>query len=89
MPIHDWTRVEAGIFHDFHQKWARAIKPALNSGLLPPDYYALLEQVAGRSRRDRLPPDLLTLRGPDGANGRLVLGRRPGGDGVCGAGGGR
>ena len=18
MPIHDWTRVEAGIFHDFH-----------------------------------------------------------------------
>lgn len=21
MPIHDWTRVEAGIFHDFHHAW--------------------------------------------------------------------
>src|SRR5438309_561880 len=21
MPIHDWTRVEAGIFHDFHHSW--------------------------------------------------------------------
>jgi hypothetical protein len=21
MPIHDWTRVDAGIFHDFHHAW--------------------------------------------------------------------
>lgn len=21
MPIHDWTRVDAGLFHDFHQDW--------------------------------------------------------------------
>jgi len=21
MPIHDWTRVAAGIYHDFHQDW--------------------------------------------------------------------
>ena len=21
MPIHDWTRLEAGDFHDFHQCW--------------------------------------------------------------------
>jgi hypothetical protein len=40
MPIHDWTRVEAGIFHDFHGLWIQVIKLALNDGLLPPDYYA-------------------------------------------------
>ena len=21
MPVHDWTRVEASIFHDFHATW--------------------------------------------------------------------
>ena len=56
MPIHDWTRVTAGIFHDFHHEWISAIKRALNSGLLPPNYYALAEQVAGG-----LGPDVLTL----------------------------
>ena len=24
MPIHDWTRVDAGIFHHFHQRWIGA-----------------------------------------------------------------
>ena len=46
MPIHDWTRVPAGIFHDFHQRWCGRIQERLNAGLLPPDHYALLEQVA-------------------------------------------
>jgi hypothetical protein len=59
MPIHDWTRVEAGIFHDFHHAWIEEIKRALNRGLLPPDYYALAEQVAGG-----LGPDVLTLQQP-------------------------
>ncbi len=26
MPVHDWTRVEAGIFHDFHHAWIEEIK---------------------------------------------------------------
>ena len=47
MPIHDWTRVPAGIFHDFHHAWIEEIKRALNRGLLPPDYYALAEQLTG------------------------------------------
>lgn len=42
MPIHDWTRVRAGVFHDFHQEWAVSIKRALNGGILPPGYYAML-----------------------------------------------
>src|SRR4051794_37951305 len=40
MPLHDWTRVEAGIFHDFHNAWVVELRTALNGGLLPPDYYA-------------------------------------------------
>jgi hypothetical protein len=46
MPMHDWTRVEAGIFHAFHHGWIHEIARALNQGLLPRDYYALPEQQA-------------------------------------------
>lgn len=56
MPVHDWTRVSAGIFHDFHHDWITTIKRALNDGRLPPGYYALAEQIAGG-----LGPDVLTL----------------------------
>src|SRR5436190_786139 len=59
MPIHDWTRVEAGIFHAFHMNWLTAISRALNHGLLPSDYYALPEQIAGG-----FGPDVLTLKKP-------------------------
>jgi hypothetical protein len=37
MPIHDWTRVDAGLFHAFHQRWISALSDALNCGGLPPD----------------------------------------------------
>ncbi|HJT76858.1 MAG TPA: DUF4058 domain-containing protein [Gemmataceae bacterium] len=46
MPIHDWTRVDGCIFDDFHLNWICTTKHALNGGLLPPDYYALIEQTA-------------------------------------------
>jgi hypothetical protein len=39
-PIHDWTRVDAGLFHAFHQDWIGVLARALNSGLLPRDYFA-------------------------------------------------
>ncbi len=58
MPIHDWTRVDAGIFHDFHLAWISELRKALNSGILPSGYYALAEQVAGS-----VEPDVLTLQG--------------------------
>ena len=51
MPIHDWTRLEAGDFHDFHQCWVVAIRNALNGGLLPPEYMAMAEQITGRPSR--------------------------------------
>ena len=56
MPAHDWTRVDAGLFHDFHQSWTIALRNALNAGVLPPDYFALVEQ----SIRGPI-PDVLTL----------------------------
>jgi hypothetical protein len=66
MPIHDWTRVEAGIFHDFHHAWIEEIKRSLNAGLLPEDYYALAEQHAAG-----FGPDVLTLQGlADGDPGK-------------------
>jgi hypothetical protein len=57
MPIHDWTRVGAGIFHHFHQRWIGAITDVLNQGMLPGEYYALAEQQGAGFE-----PDVLTLR---------------------------
>ena len=47
MRIHDWRRVSAGIFHDFHTTWLSHIKEALNAGVLPEGFYALAEQQTG------------------------------------------
>jgi hypothetical protein len=46
MPIHDWTRVEAGDFHDFHQCWVVEIRNALNRGLLPPGYPEVARRIS-------------------------------------------
>ncbi len=54
MPVHDWTCVEASIFHDLHVAWIPEIRRVLNGGLLPQGYYALAEQHAGRSIADVL-----------------------------------
>jgi hypothetical protein len=57
MPIHDWTRVNAGTFHHFHVSWIAEISRVLNTSVLPDDYYAMAEQVAGN-----IGPDVLTLQ---------------------------
>jgi hypothetical protein len=57
MPVHDWTRVSAGLFHHFHQGWITGLSNALNGGILPSGYYALSEQVAGGPI-----PDVLTFQ---------------------------
>jgi hypothetical protein len=61
MPIHDWTRVDAGLFHAFHQDWIGVLARALNAGVLPPNYFALREQ----SIRDPV-PDVLALKLSEG-----------------------
>jgi hypothetical protein len=57
MPVHDWSRVDANVFHHFHQRWTIAICDTLNAGLLPPGYSALVEQHAGG-----LVPDVLAVQ---------------------------
>src|SRR5438552_17166645 len=57
MPVHDWTRVRPGIFHDFHTAWMVEIRNCLNGGLLPKGYYALAEQDVSD-----VGPDVLTLQ---------------------------
>jgi hypothetical protein len=58
MPVHDWSRVDANVFHHFHQRWTISICDALNSGVLPAGYSALVEQ-----RTAGLIPDVLALEG--------------------------
>ena len=36
MPIHDWSRVDANLFHHFHQAWTMTICNKLNS--VPKEY---------------------------------------------------
>ncbi|HKD36205.1 MAG TPA: DUF4058 family protein [Pirellulales bacterium] len=54
MPIHDWTKVPAGLFHDFHQSWSIRVKDSLNAGRLPKGLVALVEQRAGPWESDIL-----------------------------------
>ncbi len=54
MPLHDWSRIPAGLFHDFHQTWSIQIKPALNAGILPKGFSALVEQRSGPGESDVL-----------------------------------
>ena len=57
MPVHDWSRVNAGLFHHFHLNWISALCTHLNTGDLPSGYYALAEQVASGPI-----PDVITLK---------------------------
>ena len=59
MPIHDWTRVDAGLFHDFHQTWTVNLRNALNAGILPQEFFALAEQHIGGPIADVLTLNLV------------------------------
>lgn len=76
MPIHDWTRVRANRFHDFHQSWTIRIKDALNAGRLPDNYLAMAEQITGGPE-----PDVVTLSLPvkpgNGSGGGVCLAEQP------------
>ncbi|HID75776.1 MAG TPA: hypothetical protein EYP56_07240 [Planctomycetaceae bacterium] len=52
MPVHDWTGVFAGTCHRFHSSWITHPAEAFNGGVLPDEYYALVEQHAGAMIRD-------------------------------------
>lgn len=73
MPIHDWTRVSAGTWHNFHQDWTIEICRTLNSSVLPPGYFAMADQrVSGPE------PDVIALRtGPPPSPGGIVVADAP------------
>ena len=60
MPIHDWTRVDAGLFHAFRQGWISALCDALNSRTLPVDWFAIAERTSPVSIPDALELQLAT-----------------------------
>ena len=67
MPMHDWSKVTPGEFHDFHNEWISTTRRVLLDGILPAHYYASIDQrVMG------FIPDVVTLqsgtkrRGPAG-----------------------
>jgi hypothetical protein len=60
MPMHDWTRVTANDYHDFHFAWIAALRTALNSGRLPAGYFAMAEHTV-----PPYVPDVLTLTLPN------------------------
>ncbi len=57
MPMHDWTRVKAGTYHNFHFRWIAAIMDQLNDGILPSGFFAMAEQVIGGPE-----PDVVALK---------------------------
>ena len=76
MAVHDWIRVDSGLFHAFHQQWISTLCVALNSGVLPPEYFALPEQnIRGPI------PDVLTLKllpaGDEESDGGIAVAESP------------
>jgi len=71
MPIHDWTRVDAGTFHAFHTVWISELMKALNTGLLPTGYYALAERTAPHTQTEARTPHAATPGSPNSR--RLVV----------------
>lgn len=53
MPIHDWSKVDAGVFHGFHVRWVARLAETLMP-ILPPGYYAEAEQHASSRIADIL-----------------------------------
>ena len=66
MPIHDWTRVKSGTFHDFHQDWTIEIRRTLNRGILPPGYFAMAEKRVTDPEPDVVALQLRTYDSPGG-----------------------
>ena len=78
MPIHEWTRVDAGTFHAFDTAWVTHLSETMNDGPLPSGYYAMPEQHVGRSIADVLTLIERNLL-PDRPVFFITAGRRGGG----------
>lgn len=43
MPIHEWSRVDPGLFHNFVQGWTVDLRRWLNQGALPNAHFAMID----------------------------------------------
>jgi hypothetical protein len=77
MPMHDWTRVPAGLFHHFHQDWTIELARALNRGRLPKGVSALVEQRSGPFEADVLAVERRTRPQPSALNGGVTVCQQP------------
>lgn len=78
MPMHDWTRVRSGTYHNFHYRWVAAIMDRLNAGLLPDGYFAMAEQIVGRPEADVVALKAGSRRRrPSDTEGATVVAPRP------------
>jgi len=79
MPMHDWSRVPAGLFHHFHQDWSIEIARNLNRGRLPKGVSALVEQNSGTKETDVLAIETKNraLRELPGGNGGVATLQSP------------
>ena len=57
MPMHDWSKVKPGTYHNFHQLWTSCITNQLNTGILPLGCFAMAEQIIGGPE-----PDVVALK---------------------------
>ena len=70
MRVHDWSRVDDGIFHHFHHSWIEEIQRALNGGLLPEWLYAFaiqpgrLDLQNAEQQVSEFGPDVLAFQAP-------------------------
>lgn len=74
MAVHNWTKVYSGLFYHFHQSWTIRICDALNQGIMPKGYYALVE-----SHALGVVPDVLTLNKRDSDDADLDIPKAKGG----------
>ena len=56
MPMHDWTLVTAGTYHDFHCCWLAKISSILNTDILPDDHYAQIEHAMAKVADEPMVP---------------------------------
>ena len=78
VPIHDWTRVDAGLFHAFRFGWITTLSGALNRGVLPSDYFALIERRTRGAIDDFLDLQLPPENGaPSGATRGIAAAKIP------------
>jgi Protein of unknown function (DUF4058) len=77
MPMHDWTKVNSGLYHHFHQVWMVEISRALNRGKLPKNLSALVEQRTGFKQPDVVAVEVTIPDEPWSSSGGTAVLDRP------------